>query len=236
MTWSEALSRLELDEQERHELREYLRMSIAAVRPERGACSELSATSEIAHALRLHSADGAAVPEHGYLWKGRAGWLDAATLERLQAEATAARPRAALATKHLLLEGEPAAAALLQAPAFSRFVAEATGTQERYLPSSTYYHWYEAADHRVEPHLDTSEFSLSLLVLLGHQRTPDGDHRSAFFLWPPGSGPCEITLEVGEGILFHSGAVVHARSAPGPGEAVTTVSFGLQHVGKGGLS
>jgi hypothetical protein len=228
MNWSTALEHIELTRDERVELKNLLRLSIAAVRPHRGASGSLvEDTSGIAHALCRQSPDADAVAPSGYIWRGRPPFIDRELLSALRGEAALARKSAIRATKHPLVESSPIAKAVLHG-AFAHFVSSQAQPREHFMPSSTYYHWYETEQDFVEPHVDTEEFAMSMLMLLKHERPSESEHRSGLFLWPPGSGPTEVPLEEGEAVLFYSGSVVHARSAPGPGEPVTTVSWGFQ--------
>ena len=208
-------------------------MSIAAVRPCRGpAGAPQTNSADIAHALCRQSPDGEAVAPSGYIWKGRPPFIDEAMVMALRSEAAQVRASAVRATKHLLLEASPAARSVLSEGSLGSFVEALTGL--RPLPSSTYYHWYETEQDFVEPHVDTEEFAVSMLLVLSHDRPLGNAYRSGLFLWPPASEPVEIPLEKGEAVLFYSGSVVHARSAPGPGESVTTVSWGFGRALSGG--
>jgi len=229
MSWSAALEGVALTGEERQRLRKLLRLAVSSFRPARQPeRASVEGMADIADAMRRQAPHAAAVSATGYLWKGRPPWADAACVDALVQEAGQVRPRAVRATNHLMVESAPGAREILERRGLADFVHEHARAAAPFVPTSTYYHWYETEQDFAEPHLDTEDFAVSVLMLLRHARPPDGEARSAFFVCPPGGGPAEVALAVGEAVLMYSGSVVHARSAPAPGEAVTTVSWGLK--------
>ena len=229
MNWSSALQQLQLSDKERSYLALVLCKAIAGYRPERGKQGEyMEGPNQLSYAISKCCPYGNIISQSGYIWKGNLPFLGSEVINSLRIEADNARSRAVHATKHYMVEGSKFAKSLFQSQHLSMFIKEYVPTADDFIPSSTFYHWYESSKDRVEPHIDIPEFGLSILLLLRHTRPENAPHKSAFFVFPPGKGATEVSLEEGEALCLFSGSVVHARSSPGEGENVTTVSWGFQ--------
>jgi hypothetical protein len=227
MNLSAILDQLDLTETEGEELARLLMSSVAGFLPD----SEMDPAGarifcEISDALSKRRPHWGKVGEKGYLWRGSFAELGPGLLLPLQQDARAQRVNAVRATRHPLVAKPPLAQALTSSPEFASFVSRLLPPQTRIESTSSFYHYYESVTDRVEPHLDTDEFALSCLLLVQHEY--DGVPASRFYVNQPGHGPVEVPLAVGEAIIFYSGSVVHARSAPNKGEAVITASWGFK--------
>lgn len=160
---------------------------------------------------------------------GRPTWLYAGPMpldvrDRLLAEATARRGKAARVNTHSMVEGGPIAAEVQTSAELLDFVRTHVPEGVGFAPTTSYYHWYANGDDRVEPHRDTAEFFLGCILLLEHV----APRECRFYLHPPGGEPLEVPLEQGHCVVFFSGAVTHSRSRPAPGESVNTLTWGFR--------
>ncbi|NVB36539.1 hypothetical protein G6O69_01755 [Pseudenhygromyxa sp. WMMC2535] len=229
MNLESIFSQLSLTGAESNALVKLLQAAVAGIRPgPEMSTEEARMCAALADAISRRRPHYGALGERGCLWVGRMPFVTDAVLDRLVADAEIRRSEAVHATRHRLLEGGEAAMALAAQPELDAFVRALVteGEGQSVTQTSTYYHYYDAVDDRVEPHLDTDEFSLSCLMLLRHSHTTTP--RSRFYVCPPGEGPTPIALREGECVVFYSGSVVHARSAPGRGESVITASWGFE--------
>ncbi len=227
MSLERVLARLALTKAESGELVTLLSASVAGLSPGPGMRSDdAQLLGELSDALlgqlpsRLQLGDG------GYLWRGRPPFVSDCELGALQRDAAEKRVDAIRASRHRLFEGAGASRIFGASAGFLGFVRDLLPVGMSVEPTSSFYHYYENVEDRVEPHLDTADFALSCLLLLQHRH--DGNPGSRFYLCQPGQGPTEIGLREGDAIVFYSGSVVHARSAPRPGESVVTASWGFR--------
>lgn len=228
MSLREVLSRLELDRHESHGLVNLLMASAASLRPHAGMdITTATMLQDIAAAASRFQPNWNEVLTRSFLWHGPLPHeLMTEALPLLRRDATEKSPCAVRATRHSLLE-RPALAEIVGASKpFTRFIHELLPAGLKVCRTSTFYHYYNSPEDLVEPHLDTGDFALSCLVMLHH--THCGNRHSRFYLCPPSGGPLEISLDVGDALVFFSGTLVHARSAPGQDESVVTASWGFR--------
>ena len=222
------LSILNISQAEKSHLIRILCQSIASDCPEKQQKNEdVALVSMLSKAITSFSPEGQLVSRKGYQWRGYLPCFNEERIQSLKKESNQLRKFATHATKHLLLEGAPIASELLVNKDVVNCICKQICCDVKLKPSSTFYHWYDSPSHRVEPHVDIPEFGLSVLMLLSHNHKTE-NRKSSFFVYPPGATAQKINLAIGEAIILFSGSVVHARSAPAPGETVSTVSWGFK--------
>jgi hypothetical protein len=144
----------------------------------------------------------------GVFYIGRPEWLTEERLSSLQQEAAAARPGAVPLRTEFFAPVGPAGVAFSTAPELLALIAE------RAVPAapsgSASYLYYDQPGSELGPHLDDERFVLNVLMNLAHRF--ESTRCSAFLLFPHGPPPIKVFLEPGMFILFHAGAVIHARS------------------------
>lgn len=227
MKLDRVLARLTLTKRESAELVTLLSASVAGLSPSPEMQSnEARLLGEISDALSEWVSCQYKLRDGGYLWVGRPTVISDSCLKVLQDDAVRNRAGAVRASRHPLFEGGTLSRKLGASEEFSRFISNLLPDGVNIEATSTFYHYYESVKDRVEPHLDTADFAISCLLLLQHRH--DGDPGSRFYLCLPKQGPIEIPLSEGDAIVFYSGSVVHARSAPRPGESVITASWGFR--------
>ncbi|MEO8181037.1 MAG: hypothetical protein ABI895_19550 [Deltaproteobacteria bacterium] len=228
MTLSNALSHLDLDAGELQALRAILQSAAAGLKEGQPADSTEARTARtVSSCLSSLSPHAVQVQERAYVWRGTLPMLGAPLLRALQEEAARHRAHSQFTTRHLLFEGAPLADRLANSAELRAFVEQqAAIALPRDAKSRSFYHYYLDPAHRVEPHVDVEDFALSLLVMLDHAHAADVNSR--LYLYPPGKDPLEFDLAPGEGVLFYSGSVIHARSAPSVEEMVITLSMGFR--------
>jgi hypothetical protein len=223
MTLSSAFSRLELSCDESTQFFELLKASVAAFDLSKPLTQEgQDLFKELSDAILMRSPLYDFVPPSGYLWLGSIANL----LPDLKSDAFNNRPKALRGSRHLMLEKPPTAQQFLKDPTFASFLKEVLPSNLKCEPTSSYYHYYESPSDRVEPHIDSKDFALSCLTLIEHEF--GSEQHSHFYICPPKMGPVRIPLSVGDAIVFCSGSVVHARTAPGSNERVVTASWGFK--------
>ncbi|MEY4547833.1 MAG: hypothetical protein RL685_4028 [Pseudomonadota bacterium] len=228
MTLSSALSRLDLDAGELEALRALLQGAAASLKEGQSSdAAEARTARTVSSCLSSLSPHAMQVQERAYVWRGTLPMLDASLLRAHQEEAARHREQSQFTTRHLLFEGAPLADRLANSAELRAFVEQQAAIElPRDERSRSFYHYYLDPAHRVEPHIDVDDFALSLLVMLDHPHAADVN--SKLYLYPPGQDPLEFDLAPGEGVLFYSGSVIHARSAPSADETVTTLSMGFR--------
>lgn len=227
MTFSDALSRLNLEAGEIAALRSILQSAAAGLKDGVEQPEQARAARLVSSCLSQLSPHGERVLEQPYVWRGRLPMLDLELFRSLQREAADHLAHSQLSTRHLLFEGAPGAFELANSECLLDLVEQHARVQlVRDGQQRCFYHYYREPSHRVEPHVDVADFSLSLLVMLEHEHR--GEPRSCLYLYPPGADAIALDLAPGEGVLFFSGSVIHSRSAPSEGETVTTLSMGFR--------
>lgn len=166
--------------------------------------------------------------EDGVFYLGRPGFLSDDWLRRLRDEAGAARAGARRFRKEFYTGVGPAGQAFSRSPELRELVA---GQAVDAVPTeSASYLYYDEPGSELAPHVDTETFALNVLMNLVHEH--GGEPNSAFLLFPHGPDPHRVFLEPGMLILFHAGAVIHARSATSatPDETVWNIGIGFSPV------
>jgi hypothetical protein len=227
MTLADALSRLNLEAGELAALRSILQSAAAGLKDGHAEPEQARAARLVSSCLSQLSPHGERVLEQPYVWRGRLPLLDRELLVSLQREAADHLGHSQLSTRHLLVEGAPSAHGFANSERLLDLVEQHARVQlVRDGQQRCFYHYYREPSHRVEPHVDVADFSLSLLIMLEHSHR--GESSSRLYLYPPGADAIALDLAPGEGVLFFSGSVIHSRSAPGEGETVTTLSMGFR--------
>jgi len=144
----------------------------------------------------------------GVFYIGRPEWLTEEWLSSLRREAAAARSGAIPLRTEFFAPVGPAGRAFSTAPELLALIAA------RAVPAapsgSASYLYYDQPGSELGPHLDDERFVLNVLMNLEHHF--ESTRCSAFLLFPHGPAPIKVFLDPGMFILFHAGAVIHARS------------------------
>jgi len=160
-----------------------------------------------------------------HCWRGQVPCIDEDALADLVAESEGMREAACAMSNHLIAAGGKVATRLLRSSSLASFIQAVFNLESEITPTETYFHYYESAAHFAEFHVDKSDFTINVLMVLAHSW--GADPRSSFYLVPPGELPDRMDLGVGDAVVFESTRVLHCRSAPWTGEQVTTISFGF---------
>jgi hypothetical protein len=165
--------------------------------------------------------------DDGVFYLGRPGFLSDDRLGRLRDEAEAARPGARRFRKEFYAGVGPSGRAFSMSSELRELVAERAA--DAVPTESASYLYYDEPGSELAPHVDTETFTLNVLMNLVHEH--DRERTSAFLLFPDGPAPHRVFLKPGTLILFHAGAVVHARSATSAaGERVWNIGIGFAPV------
>lgn len=146
--------------------------------------------------------------DDGIFYVGRPSWLTDQWLRALQDEADAERTGATRGQGDFFAEAGQVGLKLATSPELSELVAAKAVAA---VPSgSAAYLYYDHVGAELPPHLDSSQFVLNVLLNLRHKYS--SKRHSVFLLFPHGPSPIRVSLNPGMLILFHAGAVIHARS------------------------
>lgn len=145
---------------------------------------------------------------NGIFHVGRPSWLTDKWLQAVQDEADANRADATWEQGNSSAEAGQAGLNLATSAELSELVA--TKAMAAAPSGAAAYLYYDRPGAQMRPHVDNSKFVLNVLMNLRHQYSTE--RRSAFLLFPHGPAPIRVSLDPGMLILFHAGAVVHARS------------------------
>jgi hypothetical protein len=144
----------------------------------------------------------------GIFYIGRPEWLTNRWLTSLRREAAAERAGATPLRTEFFAPVGPVGKGFATSPELLALIAERAVSA---TPSgSASYLYYDQPGSELAPHLDDERFVLNVLMNLKHHfgKAPS----SAFLLFPHGPIPIKVFLKPGMFIVFHAGAVVHARS------------------------
>jgi hypothetical protein len=147
-------------------------------------------------------------PGDGVYFIGQPSWLDAALLGALQQEAAEQRQTAEKIRAQYFADLGAVGAELAGSAVLRDFVVEHTGPTS--ASGFANYRYYDIPQSQVPPHVDTDNFGLNLIIMLGHSYA--AERRSALLLFPHGPKPLTFLLEPGEVILFNAKEVIHART------------------------
>jgi len=171
--------------------------------------------------------------DDGVFHLGRPPWLDDDLFGGLRREAAAQRGGARHIRYQHFGELGPLAARLAISEVLHDFVTLCAG-QVRYSGEGNY-RYYDVADSRVPPHVDTAAFSANVLIMLEHEVR--SELRSALLLFPTGpADPVTIDLRPGEVIVFNARDVIHARTplSETGDERATNLGLGFERLGAQG--
>ncbi|TDE57393.1 2OG-Fe(II) oxygenase [Nonomuraea mesophila] len=159
------------------------------------------------------------------LYRGRPQWVTDELLAGLVSESQALRPQAQVGERQFYRRGGDAAAAVA-------FSAELRGLVEQHVKPAAPTHfcdylYYDREGDGIDPHVDTEEFPLNVLMMLVHE----GEERSSNLVLFPSGGPetaTPVPLRPGELVLFRANEIIHARSRLAAGERVHLLTFGFR--------
>ncbi len=162
------------------------------------------------------------VPASGYMYRGRPDWVTNDLLSRLQFESESLRDSAARFHEHLVVSGAPFARETATSRSMTNLIERYCGPIEPTAKAN--YIYYDQVGMGIEPHLDTEDFSLNVIMMLSHSPTKNP---SALVLFPPDLVPRRIDLVPGEMVAIYADSVIHAREYMTEGEHVSIVAFGF---------
>jgi hypothetical protein len=180
----------------------------------------------LATTLRVLADANAPIPLNGVAYKGDAPWLTEGLLDQLVAEAAARRHVPLDRIDHFLGCGGALADQLAKSPDVNRFVARFCGPVLSSGIAS--YLYYDRPGLGIRPHVDTSVFSMNLMIMLRHDRGIE--ERSATLVFPSDAVTERLSMRVGEVMIMHGHGVIHARSLLAPGETVHLLTIGFKPV------
>ncbi|HEU4535003.1 MAG TPA: hypothetical protein VFS00_12840 [Polyangiaceae bacterium] len=159
----------------------------------------------------------------------RPGWVDAASFERLRAEAEASEKEPADRNGKSYGRVGPAALRLLVGKGLRAWAGEALGLRIGRYASASYitYEYAGPSPAASRLHVDLPEYEINCLVGVSH-RHPDRGPPSTLRLFEGGPEPRDIDLTPGAAVVFDACRTPHARTALGPGERLTLLTIGLR--------
>jgi hypothetical protein len=164
-----------------------------------------------------------ALSAHPWVYRGRPEWLSDEILGGLRLESEQLRGGAIRFNDHLVVSGAPLARQIATSEHLALLLNPLVG---RVVPTGkANYLYYDEPGMGIEPHLDTDEFSLNVILMLDHT-SPD-TKRSALVLYPTAEPPVRIYLAPGEIIAIFADSVIHAREYMGQDERVSIAAFGF---------
>jgi hypothetical protein len=184
--------------------------------------------NSIARLLRELTAHAEGIPENGIAFKGKLPWMTADLLVSLQRESEQELNASMDRTDHLLSCGGAIADRLAIDNKVIAFVSKFAGGAVRATGIASYM-YYKTAGSGIKPHIDTEVFSLNLMLKLKHQ-PPHNGLPSTTIVFPASACPEKHHLPVGEAMLLHGSAVLHARTPVGVGEDITLLTIGFNYI------
>jgi hypothetical protein len=182
--------------------------------------------TQLATTLRILADAKASIPFNGVAYKGDAPWLTDHLLNELVAEAAARRHAPLDRIDHFLGCGGALADQLAKGAALNRFVARFCGPVLSSGIAS--YLYYDRPGLGIRPHVDTSVFSINLMIMLKHD--PGFEMSSTTLVFPSNGVTERLPMRVGEVMIMHGHGVIHARSLLAPGETVHLLTIGFKPV------
>jgi hypothetical protein len=158
-------------------------------------------------------------------YRGRPDWITDEVLTGLQNEAAQCRPDAVLIRRQFHAPAGPVGRALACSPDMLNLIERCAAAAIPTGPAN--YLYYERPGSGIDPHIDTDQFDLNVLMVLSH--TWLDRKRSALHLFPDGpDNALRFWLEPGQFVVFRATAIIHARSDVAPGEQVTNLGIGYE--------
>lgn len=162
------------------------------------------------------------VPSNAVVYRGRPEWMTTPILEGLREESAALRPGAVRFHDHYVVSGARLASEVARSASLTALIRHHVGPVAP--TGKANYLYYDEEGLGIEPHLDTEDFSLNVILMLEHIRS---ETPSALVLYPSALPPERIYLEPGEMIVFFADSIIHARERMKPGETIRIAAFGF---------
>jgi hypothetical protein len=166
------------------------------------------------------------IPPDGIVWRGRPPFLSEVLLKELQIESATRRKDAIKEGSYLLGCGGPIADKLAMDKKVTDFIESYAGPIVATGVAS--YLYYEEPGQGLDPHVDTSIFSINMILMLKHQH--DEINPSKLVTYSAYTNPQHILLKPGESLILFADSIVHAREPVKEGEFITLLTFGFQPV------
>lgn len=163
------------------------------------------------------------VPPNAIVYRGRPDWMTNSLLCELQMESIALRSSAVRFHDHYVVSGAVCAERIASATALEEMVRHYVGRVSS--TGKANYLYYDEEGLGIEPHLDTEDFSLNVVLMLEHVKPKQ--QPSALVLYPSDMPMERIYLEPGELIVFFADSVIHARERVKCREAIRIAAFGF---------
>lgn len=214
-----------MDLEERGRLKILLAAAVAELLPE-GAMPEnparLSALQAAVSTIAKMQPHRDRVPPNAVVYRGRPEWMTNALLDELRGESAALRPGAVRFHDHYVVSGAAMASEVARSASLGALIRRHVGPV---VPTGkANYLYYDEEGLGIEPHLDTEDFSLNVILMLEHVEAAPP---SALVLYPSGLAPQRICLEPGEMIVFFADSIIHARERMKSGESIRIAAFGF---------
>jgi hypothetical protein len=168
--------------------------------------------------------DDAVARSKGFVhYRGRPDWLTDITLERLKAEASDLRAHATQVDRQAHSPVGPQGRMLASSPEMLGLVADSIAAVR---PSgNANYLYYDSLAAGIDPHIDSPDFPLQVLLMLWHEGFTE--QRSSLVVFPEGpKRPVPVVLDPGELVLFSAASVYHGRTSVQPDECLTLMGTG----------
>jgi hypothetical protein len=164
-------------------------------------------------------------PTAGVYYHGRPGWMTNDLVAALRSEAAVQRSDARLIKRQFHVAAGPCGSGLARSPEMLGLIARHAVPVIANGPAN--YLYYERPGDGIDPHVDTHEFDLNMLVLVAHSWQAEAT--SKLILFPRGPEQRqEFSLAPGELVLFRATGIIHARSGVAAGETVCNLGVGYQ--------
>jgi len=187
---------------------------------------ECSAVTETSEPVRDAGVVVAAPPD-GVYYHGRPAWVTDGLLDALLREATERRRGAHLLRRQYHARAGARGQALAESADMLGLISQSVVDA---VPRDANYLYYERPGDGIDPHVDTDNFDLNVVIMLRH--TWANTRSSALVLFPDGpQQQRRFQLQPGELVLFRATSVVHARSNVAEGEQVCNLGIGYRPLG-----